>query len=298
MKVMEKRDGFPETARVNETAPPGRKDAKAGLRGKGFSEQEQALRPGGGEKAGGPGKGPERSTGPQPAPHAVKGLGAGKYHLFVEGQSAHFHQRVKVDGAQAALPADAAPAVGVPVEVDAKGPWAVRVEHKVPDGTTWAKDRPKGWSPSTHKELARTADTLDVGTEDFKDNDFDDLVLSVVRAEESDGGAYLVASETQVEGAMTRHDLILGATASGRLDVVLDARAISTADLAGLVTKALGAMAERFASLRAQLGASVDHAAQRKALEAEIARWEQAIAAAMDAARARDSREEGRAKAG
>ncbi len=168
MKVMEKRDGFPETARVNETAPPGRKDAKAGLRGKGFSEQEQALRPGGGEKAGGPGKGP----------------GAGKYHLFVEGQSAHFHQRVKVDGAQAALPADAAPAVGVPVEVDAKGPWAVRVEHKVPDGTTWAKDRPKGWSPSTHKELARTADTLDVGTEDFKDNDFDDLVLSVVRAEE------------------------------------------------------------------------------------------------------------------
>jgi hypothetical protein len=277
MKVMEKGKATP-TADVARTAEAPNRDRKASLRGKSFAEQEQALKP----DAGGGKKGPaEKASGPQPAPHALPGLGAGKFNLFVEGQSAHFHQRVRVDGALADLPKDAAPAVGAPVAVDAKGPWSVRVEHKVPDGTEWAKDRPKGWSASTHQELQRSTDTLDIGTEDFKDNDFDDLVLSVVRADASDdGGAYVVESETQVEGGATRHDLILGAAASGRLDVVLDARIISPAELAGLDPKALGAMAERFTGLRGQLAASVDHAPARKAIEAEIARWERAIAEA------------------
>lgn len=295
MKVMHKREGAPEAARPLEAAAPKGRDAKAGLRGKGFAEQEQALKPGAADKATGRGKDAEKAVGPQPAPHAMKGLGAGRFNLFVEGQSAHFHQRVRVEGARAALPAEAAPAVGTAVEIDAKGPWSLKVEHKVPEGTTWAKDRPRGWSASTHQELARTVNTLDVGTEDFKDNDFDDLVLSVVRAEESDGGAYLVESETRVEGGVTSHDLILGAAACGRLDVVLDARAISTAELAGLDARALNAMAGRFASLRSQLGASADHAAQRKALEAEIARWERAIAVARDAAQPRGGAEGGAA---
>lgn len=264
---------------------------REGLRGKGFAEQEQALKPDapGGAKggAGVVGSSPD-AKGAQPAPHSVKGLGKGRFHLFVEGQSAHFHQRVRVAGAQANLPAESAPAVGAPIEVDAKGPWSLSVEHKVPDGTTWAAGRPKGWSASTHKEVSRGVDHLDVGTEDFKDNDFDDLVLSVVRMPEggdggADGGgdgAYLVESETRIEGYQTSYDLILGASASGRLDVVLNAQVISVGELGGVDGQALTAMAERFASLRSKLAGSIDHEAKRKQLEEEIARWERAVAMA------------------
>lgn len=270
---------------------------REGLRGKGFAEQEQALKPAGPDgqvgkdgKDGQGGKDGKKPSGAQAGPHAMKGLGSGTFHLFVEGQSAYFAQQVAVHGAKASLPEEAPP-VGVPVLVDATGvkDWSLSVRHKVKEGTgkDWTKGR-ETWSPSTHKEISRGPDHLDVGTEDFKDNDFNDLVLSVVRLPEGgeggmDGGgdgAYLVESETKVEGYQTSYDLILGASSSGRLDVVLNAQVISVGELGGVDGQALAAMAERFADLRGKLAGSVDHAAKRKQLEEEIARWERAVAMA------------------
>lgn len=266
---------------------------REGLRGKGFAEQEQALKPAGPEgqvgKDGTSGKDGKKPSGAQAGPHSMKGLGAGKFHLFVEGQDAYFAQQVAVHGAKASLP-DEAPPIGVPILVDATGvkDWSVSVRHKVKEGTAkdWTKGR-ESWSPSTHKEVSRGPDHLDVGTEDFKDNDFNDLVLSVVRLTEGEGeqdgggdGAYLVESETKVEGYQTSYDLILGASSSGRLDVVLNAQVVSVGELEGVDGQALAAMAERFAELRGKLAGSVDHAAKRKQLEEEIARWERAVAMA------------------
>lgn len=243
---------------------------RGSLRGKGFQEQEAALKPKDGAAPDG------KQAGPQPGPHSVAGLGAGKFILAVEGQNAHFLQRVRVNGAKADLPSDAAPAVLQTVEVDAKGPWSVSVDHKVPDGTKWAKDRPKGWSPSTHKEVSRGPDHLDIGTEDFKDKDFDDLVLSIIRAEEP-SAAYLVEAESKIEGYQTSYDLVLGASSNGRLDVMLDYRIIEPAELVGMDKEALTAMAERLASMRSKLAGSVDHEAKRKQLEDQIAKWELAV---------------------
>lgn len=264
---------------------------REGLRGKGFAEQEQALKPAGPDgQVGNDGKDGKKPSGAQAGPHAMKGLGAGRFHLFVEGQDAYFAQQVAVHGAKASLPEEAPP-VGVPVLIDATGvkDWSLSVRHKVKEGTAkdWTKGR-ESWSPSTHKEVSRGPDHLDVGTEDFKDNDFNDLVLSVVRLPEGGGGelegggdgAYLVESETKVEGYQTSYDLILGASASGRLDVVLNAQVISVGELGGVDGQALAAMAERFADLRGKLAGSVDHAAKRKQLEEEIARWERAVAMA------------------
>lgn len=261
---------------------------REGLRGKGFAEQEQALKPA--QPDGQTGKDGKKPSGAQPGPHAMKGLGQGRFHLFVEGQDAYFAQQVAVHGAKASLPEEAPP-IGAPVLVDATGAkdWSLSVRHKVKPGTEkdWTKGR-ESWSPSTHKEISRGPDHLDVGTEDFKDNDFNDLVLSVVRLPEGGkgelegggDGAYLLESETKVEGAQTSYDLILGAAANGRLDVVLNAQIITPAELSRVDGQALAAMAERFASLRSKLAGSIDHEAKRKQLEEEIARWERAVAMA------------------
>lgn len=269
-----------------EGASGGASALKQELRGKDFAAGERALAP---PTPGGPGgagaarddgaKKKDPPGGTQPAPHSLAGLGKGRFNLFVEGQSAHFQQRVTVQGAKADLPSDSAPAPGVPIAVDAKGPWTLGVQHKAPPGTAWAKGR-ESWGPSTHKALSRGPDHLDVGTEDFKDNDFDDLTLSVVRADQDDGGAYLVESETKVEGAETSYDLVLGASASGRLDVMLNFQIISPDELGKLDKKALDAMSERFASLEGKVASSIDHEAKRKQLQAEIAGWKKAIAAA------------------
>ncbi len=267
---------------------------KQSLRGKTLDEQDAALAPpapGADRKSDPRLEGPGQAKGAQApdkkvpgtraAPHSMQAPGKGQWSLTVEGKSAHFMQRVQVEGAKADLPTDTHPAIREPVDVEAEGPWSVRVENKVPekDKSDWLKPLPKGWQPSTHQMVSKCPDHMQVATEDFKDNDFNDLELSVVRKPEADE-AYLVESETKVVGYQTVYDLIIGASSDGRLDVILDFVVIGMDELGSLDAETLTAMADNFTSFSGKLASSPEHADKKAPLLAEVSAWQTAIAQA------------------
>jgi hypothetical protein len=228
-------------------------------------------------------------VGAQPGPHTYSVREGGAWLLEVSGRNSAFDQRFVVHGAAAALDSESAPPVGQPIQVDAKGPWSLAIEHRVrPEQAAWAKGKPVGqWLGSTHKALAEGKDFFDVGSEDFRDKDFDDLVVSGARSSvpEDDGGAYLVSSETSVEGAVARYDLIVGASASGRLDVVLDLAMIGPEGLRGRDAQMLTALVERLGIVRGMVQSSPEVTATRVSLLQQIAVWELAARAALIEAR-------------
>lgn len=234
------------------------------------------------DKPGSEGKVP---AGQQPGPHVVAAGGAGKWLLSVDSKAAAFSQRVRIGG-EVQQTVDAEVHGGEVFEVHATGDWTVSVLHSPPAGCTWAKPRlPGEWYPSSHKKTDHGPDALTIATEDFKDSDFDDLMLSAARdtapAAEEDDGAYLVSAETKVVGAATAYDLIIGASASGRLDVVMNAAMCTPGELGALDRETLSAMAEHFASFSGKVSASTEHAEKRAALLVEVAAWQQAIQRAL-----------------
>ncbi len=193
-------------------------------------------------------------------------------------------------GGQVAQKVDAEVQGGEVFEVDATGDWSVSVLHSPPAGCSWAKPREPGqWYASSHQKVDNGPDAFTIATEDFKDGDFNDLVLSGARdtapGAGEDDGAYLVESETKVVGAATAYDLILGASASGRLDVVMNAAMFTPDELGALDASALTAMSTHLASFAGKVAASKEHAEKREALLREIAMWQAATHQALGGAK-------------
>lgn len=252
------------------------------LRGLGYDEQAAALSPDAADAAG-PAK--AAPAGPQPGPHAVAAGDKGRWTVAVANLHAAFDQQITVDGARVAEGRQVIADASTELHVDAPGPWSLAVTHQVPKAhASWAKGKkPDTWLPSTHR-AAKTDPGLLIETEDFQDNDFNDLVLVVARDVEpaADPAApYLVSAETRVEGGVATHDLILGADADGTLDVVLNSVCLTLDDLDDLDLDTLRTLAARLADFSGEVAAAEDLGDARALLGARVGGWRAAITAAL-----------------
>jgi hypothetical protein len=310
------------------SAPGGKADAagrdggskRAALRGMDFAAQEAALAPGGAKgaesKAGAPGKAgaevkADGKTGPvwggaaakavpevQPGPHAAKIDGSGRWVVSVVSKSAAFSQKLGVSGA-AQGNTEMQVSGGETFEVESKGAFELAVQHSPGKGMKWAGPRAEGqWYRSTHQRADVGPDEVQVRTEDFNDHDFDDLIVHATRApgDVGEDGAYLVESETRIDGMVTSYDLILGASASGRVDVVLNAAMLSHGELGGLDAMTLEALSTKLSSFASDVGSSKEHADKRASLMAQIAAWQAAVAKALAAVKAGGKKSAGESK--
>lgn len=256
------------------------------LRGRGYDEQAAALSPDAADAAG-PAK--AAPAGPQPGPHAVAAGDKGRWVVSVAGLDAAFNQQVTVHGAHVDEGNQVTADRSTKLHVDAPGPWSIAVTHQVPQAhASWAMAKGKEvgpWLPSTHR-TAKTDPGLLIETEDFQDNDFNDLVLSVARdpappKAEDPAAPYLVSAETRVDGGVTTHDLILGADADGTLDVVLNSVCLTLDDVADLDLATLRTLATRLADFSGEVAAAEDLGDARVLLDARIGGWRAAITAAL-----------------
>jgi len=234
---------------------------KGALRGMGMAEQEASLRP---------------------PPHQFVVPQKGAWVVQVAATNAQFPQHLSIGGTDGNVK-DQPVQSNDRFPVNAASAWTVAASHRRPD----SKGGFTGPHPSTHsaEEMSDKKGWL-VSSEDYKDDDFNDLVLKIRPADEVADGV-IVSAETQVKDAATSYDVNIVAGLDGNLDVIVDYVAQSPSDIQGKSPEVARAVLGQLANVRRQIVASADYRVVADELLAMIGVYEKAAKTATGAGKKR-----------